>query len=396
MRIAFVTPFLPRAGADHAGGEYVWRYILELVKHGHRVSVVLPEAEVPSMTGPLEYDVISYNDGQKSSRPRRAIRVFRTGFNRARSIDLNENVEAAEALQAADVIDLQFTQSLLLATQLRQHWPGKVIVCTAHDVAVQSNRRAQSSERFSVRWRARLTAVQVRIVERAALNACDKIFIFNPQNESLLRDIGVTAPISTTPPWIDLPPVGITRQVHAGRVIFPAAFWRQENDESAQWLLRLVWPIVHLNNPGATLWLAGSGPSSNVRSQEGTLGVHVTGYVPDLNEILATAHVMVAPLVRGAGLKFKVLQAMALGVPVVGTSIAAEGIDDVLTTTPMIIEDDPTAFAAAVQKCLTAPIESERMAARAASLVRARLDFSRMIEKQLKGYQALLEPVHHS
>jgi glycosyltransferase involved in cell wall biosynthesis len=118
--------------------------------------------------------------------------------------------------------------------------------------------------------------------------------------------------------------------------------------------------------------------------------VEVTGYLPDLLDAYEGVGLVVAPLRRGAGLKFKVAQAVAMGFPVVGTSVALEGIDDLVGMHVADAVDTADGFAAAVLgtvRDLPVRVKDARRNARDAS---ARLDFSQHITTQIQRYPDLL------
>lgn len=100
------------------------------------------------------------------------------------------------------------------------------------------------------------------------------------------------------------------------------------NSDAVTAFLRLCLPRVRALCPDVTLRIVGKGASAALRSQVEAAGpgVHLEGYVEDIGAVLAQAGAMVAPLRFGSGVKLKVLEALAHGVPVIATSIATEGI----------------------------------------------------------------------
>lgn len=107
-----------------------------------------------------------------------------------------------------------------------------------------------------------------------------------------------------------------------GRVLaFLGSFDAEANVDAAERLVREVHPLV----PGSRVLLVGRDPSPRVRALAGP-DVEVTGTVPDVRAALARASVFVAPITRGHGVRNKVLEAMAAGLPVVSTSLGLQGI----------------------------------------------------------------------
>jgi glycosyltransferase involved in cell wall biosynthesis len=98
--------------------------------------------------------------------------------------------------------------------------------------------------------------------------------------------------------------------------------------------------------PEVTLTIAGSSPSPEVLDLA-SARVDVTGWIENLGPELDRARVMAAPLRYGAGIKGKVTQSLAAGLPVVTTRIGAEGLD-VSDGREMLIRDDPKGFASAL------------------------------------------------
>ena len=114
--------------------------------------------------------------------------------------------------------------------------------------------------------------------------------------------------------------------------------------------------------------VVGSNAPASIRDLAGT-NVQVLGYVPDVKPLFDTARVSVAPLAIWRGVKGKVNQSMALGVPTVVTSIAAEGMHLVHEENAMIAED-PASFADAVVRLWTSKTLWERISKKGRESVR--------------------------
>ncbi|MCC7207606.1 MAG: glycosyltransferase, partial [Anaerolineae bacterium] len=94
------------------------------------------------------------------------------------------------------------------------------------------------------------------------------------------------------------------------------------------WLACEILPLVRARQPRARLQLVGNAPPPELRALDGGPGaaIHVTGRVPDVRPYLESASVFVCPLRTGAGIKNKVLEAMAMGLPLVATPLSLDGI----------------------------------------------------------------------
>jgi len=110
-------------------------------------------------------------------------------------------------------------------------------------------------------------------------------------------------------------------------LMFVAGFAHAPNVDAAKWLVEEIFPLVWARVPAATLALVGSNPTDEVKALAGER-IRVTGYVSDevLTGLYADAGVAVVPLRFGAGVKGKVVEALHHGVPIVTTSIGAQGL----------------------------------------------------------------------
>jgi glycosyltransferase involved in cell wall biosynthesis len=128
-------------------------------------------------------------------------------------------------------------------------------------------------------------------------------------------------------------------------ILFLGNYAHAPNVDAALWLAEEIMPCVRRRVPGIVLTLAGADPTPAIRKLSSRL-VHVPGFIDDLEPVFARHRVFGAPLRFGAGLKGKIVQAMAAGVPIVTTSIGAEGITG--SENELVIADDVPSFADAL------------------------------------------------
>ena len=108
-------------------------------------------------------------------------------------------------------------------------------------------------------------------------------------------------------------------------LIFVGGFRHPPNVDAINWFVAEAWPAVRARLPQVELSVVGSNMPAAIRDLD-VEGVRVLGYVKDIDPLLDAARISIAPLRYGAGVKGKVNQAMAFGLPVVATPMAAEGM----------------------------------------------------------------------
>lgn len=135
-------------------------------------------------------------------------------------------------------------------------------------------------------------------------------------------------------------------------LLFVGSFAHPPNADAMRWFVREVLPLVRDAVPDAVLRIVGRGaPADLVALAESEPGLEVLGWLPSLDEVYAESRLSIAPLRYGAGVKGKVGEAMSYGVPVVGTTVAMEGMRVEHGVTGWI-GDDPAELADGIARLL--------------------------------------------
>jgi glycosyltransferase involved in cell wall biosynthesis len=144
-----------------------------------------------------------------------------------------------------------------------------------------------------------------------------------------------------------------------------------------QYFLAEVYPLIKQRSPSVSLTITGSTVGVDLDGLELEDSVHLSGYVDDIRPLVRSANVCVAPIREGGGTRLKILEAMALGTPVVATHKSAEGLD-VFDGKHILLADDPREFAEHTVKLLHDPQLCQRLTAEARELVERRYDWARI------------------
>jgi glycosyltransferase involved in cell wall biosynthesis len=135
----------------------------------------------------------------------------------------------------------------------------------------------------------------------------------------------------------------VTPAASRARITFLGGLHWPPNAEGVMWFAERVLPQVRQQVPEAVFTVIGKNPPAGLERE----GVEVTGYVTDPEPYLAETAVFIVPLLAGGGMRVKILDAWCWGLPVVSTTIGAEGID-ITPRQDILIADTPEAFAGAV------------------------------------------------
>ena len=136
----------------------------------------------------------------------------------------------------------------------------------------------------------------------------------------------------------------VPRTENANQILSVATMFYPPNVEGVHWFATHVFPLIRREINDVQFQVVGSRPPKKItRLAESGSGLVVTGYVPDLSLLLQRAAVLVVPLRSGSGMRVKILESFARGIPVVSTSIGVEGIQ-AEAGEHLLVADDPKGF----------------------------------------------------
>jgi glycosyltransferase involved in cell wall biosynthesis len=191
---------------------------------------------------------------------------------------------------------------------------------------------------------------EARRTEASELNSianADATIVLSTYEEKLLREILPSARIHVVPLLFDIPErLAPVSPEGRNNIMFVGTYQHPPNCDAAIYFAREIWPLVRPYLPEARFLVVGSSVTPEISALAGD-GVEVLGFVEDLDAVLATCRLTVAPVRYGAGLKGKVASSLMVGVPVVSTPLGVEGTP-VRNGVDIMIADDPQSFAEAV------------------------------------------------
>jgi glycosyltransferase involved in cell wall biosynthesis len=160
------------------------------------------------------------------------------------------------------------------------------------------------------------------------------------------------------------------------------------NTDGLLFFLREIMPRLKQAHPRVKLLIIGLSPPDMISAYAGD-DVIITGAVDDIRPYLERASLIIAPLRIGGGTRLKILEAMAMGKPVVSTRIGAEGID-VTDGWDILLADTAEDFAARVEQVLDDPALAHRLGGAARRLIEQRYDWQASVQRLTQLYQELL------
>lgn len=300
-----------------------------------------------------------------------------------------EMAAAIRGITASGPFDLVHLDSMHMAAYTPL-LAGVRIVYNWHNIESElMSRYAQSAPTIAHRVYGTLTANRISALEKDLLATAFGHVVCSQREKDQLKQIAPQARIQVIENGVDVSafPEVMERREGRKRLLFVGAMSYHANIDAAVWFTRTVWPGIHRRFPDWKLALVGSNPSPAVRELQ-SKDVEVTGTVPSVAPYYEDALAAIVPLRTGGGTRLKILEALAAGVPVISSTLGAEG----LAVTPhddILIADREQDWMSALE-VISGPRWSE-LAAAGRTLVESRYDWTALGDRLYKTYRGWLK-----
>jgi glycosyltransferase involved in cell wall biosynthesis len=238
---------------------------------------------------------------------------------------------------------------------------------------------------FAREW-GRLLAYERTMYARArlifAVSAIDR--------DDIAQLAGGRVPVVSVPIPVEVSGMtAIERLTDEPEVLFLGALDWPPNADAVTFFLSSIWPGIRAALPAARVSIVGRGEAALARQFAATPGVRFTGRVPDIEPWIRGSRVMVVPIRSGSGMRVKILDALARGLPVVATGVGWEGIEAV-PGTHLLTADEADAFAAATVRVLRERDTAQALSRAGRQLALDRYDTAVVGAQQLEALHAWL------
>lgn len=276
-----------------------------------------------------------------------------------------------------DFVILEDLAILNMAKVIRRFQPYVPIIYDAYNV---NTRLAEASFEQGL-----ISKKNVDLIRQAECNltgVVDAIFTCSQDdleqlvkmNQGALNGVIIPNGVTINP----LPAAMAVSKPVADNIFFCGSLNYHPNFEGLHWFYEKVWPVIINGYPQAKLTVVGSGsPAAQLANLRNDKSVIFAGMVPDVNPYYEQAAVSIVPLLSGSGTRLKILEAMSKGVPIVSTSVGAEGIN-YIDGKDILIADDINGFAQKVISLLKNQEKRLQMQQNARELVIKHYDWNKI------------------
>lgn len=354
MKILFLTEQFPYP--LHDGGNLRTFHLLAGLAQAHEITLI-SHAPSPGVLSqfPISCRIVTVEKPKPSTR----IATFiRQRWRHHRSLFLAKNwssplLDAAQReIDSAHFDAMHFNHLDTACYALSQDWKPLLKVFDTHNCL--SAMAQQVSQNAPAWWRRRLFSLEARNLREAESAVCelmDKSLVCSNIDAQKFRELCPNVRSQVIPNGVDTeyfcPNPLVSEEDNS--IVFTGAMNYFPNEQGAQYFCNCVLPLMKTLD--VKLYLVGRRPSSLVSSLHDGERTVVTGEVGDVRPFIDRSQVFVAPLRHGSGTRLKILEAFAMGMAVVSTSIGAEGIP-VTDGQELILANSPEEFASSVDELL--------------------------------------------
>ncbi|MBN1414164.1 MAG: glycosyltransferase family 4 protein [Bacteroidales bacterium] len=251
-----------------------------------------------------------------------------------------------------DIVQLEGLYLMPYTDTIRKY-SGARIVLRAHNVEHEVwNRMASKAKNMLKRAYLKILARRMNLFETSFMNQYDLLVPISERDRCVFVNLGNQKPTCVIPFGMDVtgqPPLKEPAEKNA--LFYIGSLDYMPNQEGLIWFIEKVWKNILCRDINYVFYIAGRNAPGHLRNYLKKQPVIFMGEIEDAYHYMQTKGIMVVPVLSGGGIRIRIVEAMALGIPVVSTSTGAEGLD-VSDGMNIMIADDPEIFSKAVVKLL--------------------------------------------
>lgn len=397
MKILFVTENLPYP-LDR-GGYIRSAYIIRELCRQHEVTLLTMAEDVGSDQGKDFYKQICqkviYLPKPKLSMAKKSFYLL-DGLLKERPYPLNKNFSVSffkriegeledESYQVLHCDHLDTAQYLPLLSN-----PAKAVFDTHNLLFILVKRLCEQEKSLAKRVYLNNQIEKIKVYEKRLSADFDLNLVCSEKDKDILKKLSPSSNVEVIPNGVDLNYYQTGHKSFPGlTLIFVGRLDYLPNSQGVLYFYNNVWPLVKKEVPQARWQIIGGSPPAAVNELANDRSIKIVEQADDMRPYLAKSTISIVPLQIGGGTRLKILEAMATGLPVVSTSVGAEGIDAV-DGQEIIIADEPQIMAQRIVDLLQNPAHCNEIAQKARNFVE-KFDWQVIGKKLLLCYNSIIE-----
>ncbi len=387
MKILMLTPYLPYPLLS--GGQIRTYNLLKKMARLHEItlfSLIKNEAEKKYIKE-LEKYCHSVRVFKRSSKPFTLKNILRTAFSSYPFLVVRNHVDAVmqaigEEL-AAHHYDLIHAETFYMMPHLpKTNIPVILVEQTIEYLGYESF--AQNTRWKFLRPLLNIDIKKIKFWEKHYWRTCNQLVTMSQEDKEFIeKEIGEKTPIAVVANGVDTDWFGQKKFTKRPQptLLSVGTFKWLPNIEAVNFLVKKVWPLIKKERKDVQLLIVGNAPTKQILAYaKKDQQIKVAGRIPDIRQAFGEAHILLAPVFSGKGTRYKVLEAMAAGTPIIATAIAVEGLG-VSNGKEVLIANDAKQMAAATLSLLKNPTLQKKLSNNGQNFVKKNFDWNLIAQK---------------
>lgn len=394
MKILMLTPYLPYPLLS--GGQIRTYNLLKKLAKKHEVTLfsLIKNREEEKYIPELDKYCHSVKVFKRSEKPFTFTNIFRTAISSYPFLVMRNHapqiISAVEKELQENEYDLIHAETFYMMPHIpKTSIPTILVEQTIEYLGYESYAKKAP---FFLRPILNIDINKIRHWEKHYWKACDTLIVMSEDDKKYIsKEIGESKKIEVVANGVDTAWFEEIKKIknHIPTVLSVGTFKWLPNVEAVEYLVTQVWPKLKDKITNVKLQIVGNAPTEAVYNYEkNDPSIKVIGRIPDIRDAFASSDILMAPVFSGKGTRYKVLEAMASGTPVVATTTAVEGLE-VTNGIHVMTSNTAEGMAKLAVELLNDTKKRSDMAKNGKKFVKDHYDWSLISQKLDKIYQRI-------
>ncbi len=394
MKILMLTPYLPYPLLS--GGQIRTYNLLKKLADKHEITLfaLIKNDQKLKHIPHLKKFCKKVKVFKRSELPFTLSNIIKTAFSSYPFLVMRNHVpEVVEAVKkelASEKYDLIHAETFYMMPHLPQ---TEIPIILVEQTIEYLGYESYAKKRWRpLRWLLNLDVAKIKHWEKFYWQLADKLVAMSDEDQAYIQrfvnnpDKVVVISNGVDTKWFKQKPQKLPQKP---TILYVGTFKWLPNIEAVKFLIEKVWPQIKKTQPNAQLRIVGNAPTQEIKAygnQDDS--IEVTGRVEDIRNAFKRAHVLVAPVFSGKGTRYKILEAMASGTPIVATPTAVEGLK-LSHGQQVLVGKDAQSLADLTLKVLNDPTLWKELSQAGQTFVEQHYDWNLISQKLDKLYQSI-------
>jgi polysaccharide biosynthesis protein PslH len=332
MKILMLTPYLPYPLLS--GGQIRTYNLLKKLAGRHEVTLfaLIKEDSERQYLPELEKYCKKVRLFKRSKRPFTVRNIFHTAFSTYPFLVIRNHVPETTTAVKQELEQEQYDLIHAETFYMMPHIPETTVPTILVEQTIEYLGYESFAEKVKHSFLRPILKIDIQKIkkwEEFYWNSCTKLITMSQEDKNFISQTVPEEKIAVVSNGVDVDWFAEKeRQLpEYPTVLSVGTFNWLPNVEAVNFLVKEVWPKIKKLMSETKLWIVGNAPTKEIfEYQKKDTSITITGGIPDIRDAFTRAHVLVAPVFSGKGTRYKILEAMASGTPVVATDIAVEGL----------------------------------------------------------------------